>query len=192
MPVNLVKIDMPFTVMSQEADTDYLLTRLIHSFGMAFHPRAGYFAQMACEKYLKALTIQNSGVFADNTHKLLELSKLCEPYDPYFSAEETKRVLGQFDMFDQVGRYGGVAKFDPLSKGKRVGGVVMTASPVLQVAGAALWTSKHLDDLDGFVFTVREKLDFVKIKWGDRFRQILESEDPMKEVLIYDNRYFKG
>jgi hypothetical protein len=54
------------------------------------------FAQMTCEKYLKALTVQNSNEYADNSHKLLELEKLCEQGDPNFAVAETSRLLEFF------------------------------------------------------------------------------------------------
>lgn len=97
-------------------------------------------------------------------------------------------------MFDQVGRYGGAARFDPLSKGKVVGGVKVTKAGGVEIRGTAFWTPKHLDDLDGFVFKVRSQLDFVKIKWGDHFQQLLArpDADPWKGVLTKGNRYFKA
>ena len=156
---------------------------------------------MACEKYLKALTIQNDKQYAE-THSLLDLASLCEPYDSYFAEAETKRVLEQYDMFDQVGRYGGAAKFDPLSKGKSVGGQTLVKGPGVEIAGAMIWTAKHLDDLDGFVFKTRSLLDHASVKWGDGLKDILgdgtglmagtwEFPVPIKEILTFKNRHFK-
>jgi ISXO2-like transposase domain/HEPN domain len=102
----IVKTDMPFPVFAMEADTDYLLARLINFLGGSFHSRAGFFAQQACEKYMKALSVQRDGSYAE-THKLLDLATICEPYGTFFSETETKRILEQFDIFDQIGRYGG-------------------------------------------------------------------------------------
>jgi HEPN domain-containing protein len=200
MALKIVQADMPFPVMSMEADKDYLLARMIHFTGGGFHSRVGYLGQMACEKYLKALTIQNEKMYAE-THGLLALAGLCEKYDAYFAEAETKRVLDQFDMFDQVGRHGGAAKFDPLSKGKSVGGMTMVKSLNVQIAGAMIWTSKHLDELDGFVFRTRGMLDHEKVKWNDGLRDILGEGKgllaggwkfpvPPKKILTYQNRYF--
>jgi HEPN domain-containing protein len=57
MAPKLVKTEMPFWSFSKEADTDYLLARMINFLGAGFHSRAGFFAQQACEKYMKALMI---------------------------------------------------------------------------------------------------------------------------------------
>jgi HEPN domain len=126
-----------FPIFSTEADTDYLLARLIHFSGSSFQGRAGYFAHQACEKYLKALSVQMDGSYRES-HKLLELAKLCEPYGSFFVDTETLRILRQFDVFDQVGRYGAAANYDPVSKGQvSVGdGIVFKPSPDLEIAGA--------------------------------------------------------
>jgi HEPN domain-containing protein len=99
-----------------EAHHDYLLARLVSFLGGSFHSKAGFFGQQACEKYLKALSVQHSKLYLD-THKLPKSAIPCQPYGPFFSEKETLRILEQFDIFDQIGRYGGAAKFDPLSKG---------------------------------------------------------------------------
>ena len=200
MAPNMTKTDKQFPVFSREADKDYLLARHIHFLGAHFFDRAGFFAQMACEKYLKALTIQNSGTYADNTHNLPYLASLCEPYDAYFSEAETKRVLEQFDMFVQVGRYGGAAKFDPLSKGRSVGGVKATAGPGVEIAGLAMWSPKYLDDLDGFVFRVHSMLDYSKSTFANILKEILAGNPramlwngppPLRDVLSRENRFFR-
>jgi HEPN domain-containing protein len=95
--------DFPFTVFSMEADTDYLLARMIHFLGAGFHSRTGFFAQQACEKYLKAFSVQKTASFLE-THNLRTLAEFCEPHDSYFSEAETCRILEQFDLFDQIGR----------------------------------------------------------------------------------------
>ena len=192
MRLKIIKTDMPFAMMAMEADIDYLLARLIHFSDSHFFARAGYFSQMTCEKYLKALTIQHNGTYASNTHKLLELAALCEPIDPYFGQAETKRVLELFDMFDQLGRYGAAANYDPLSMGKSVGGINIKVGSGTQVAGLMMWESKNLDELDGFVFKARSLLDFKKIKWGDYLQDTLHGKTPWKIALTRSNRYFKA
>jgi hypothetical protein len=58
MPIKIVPTDLPFTAFSMEADRDYLLARMISFLGGGFHSRAGFLGQQACEKYMKALTVQ--------------------------------------------------------------------------------------------------------------------------------------
>jgi HEPN domain-containing protein len=202
-PPKFKRTNMPFTVFSMEADYDYLLARLISFLGGGFHSRAGFFAQQACEKYMKALAVQRNGTYLE-THKLFDLAEKCEPYGTIFSEAETKRILDQFDIFDQIGRYGGAAKFDPLSKGKTVGGRSIKVSPVVQIAGAWIWTPKHLHDLDAFVFHARAFLDFEKAKFGDGIKSVLDNNRaspllalwefpmPLREVLTKNNSYFKA
>jgi HEPN domain-containing protein len=203
MAPKIVKTDMPFPVFSVEADTDYLLARMINFLGSAFYGRAGFFAQQACEKYMKALSVQRDQTYAE-THKLLELAAICEPYDAYFSDKETARILEQFDIFDQIGRYGGAANFDPLSKGSSVGGASLKVAPGVRIAGAWTWTDKHLNDLDAFVFKARLFLDFEKAKFDDGLKSISErnrrslimstwtGKMPIRVVLTKNNRYFKA
>jgi HEPN domain-containing protein len=203
MTSNIVKTDMPFAVFSMEADTDYLLARMIHFLGAGFHARAGFFAQQACEKYLKALSVQRTGTYAE-THNLKDLAALCEPYDPYFSTKETRIVLEQFDLFDQIGRYGGAANFDPFRKGKTVGGTSLKIASGAQMAGAFIWPEKYLHDLDGFVYKARSLLDFAKINFDDGLKSILgrnrhsflmstwKGKMPLRVVLTKANRYFKS
>jgi HEPN domain-containing protein len=198
-----IRIDRPFIVLSKEADYDYLLARLISFLGGGFHSKAGFFAQQACEKYMKALNIQRNGTYLE-THKLLDLAAKCEPDGAFFSEPETKRILEQFDIFDQIGRYGAAANFDPLSKGASVGGVSIKVSPGVEIAGAWIWTPKHLHDLDGFVFQARALLDFEKIKWDDGLKSVMSNNQrsqlvsrwqfpiPLREVLTKQNAYFKA
>jgi hypothetical protein len=193
---------MPFPVFSMEADHDYILARLIHFIGGPFSSRAGYFSQQACEKYLKAMSVQREKAYL-KTHKLRELAKRCEPYGPYFCDKETVRVLEQFDMFDQIGRYGGAAKFDPLSTGLGAGGMTAKVAPSVQVAGSWIWLPKYLQDLDGFVFNARSQLDFAKANFGDGIKSVLSGNAsasslglwrlpiPLHEVLTAQNAYFK-
>ena len=203
MATKLIKTEMPFWMFSKEADTDYLLARMINFLGAGFHSRAGFFAQQACEKYMKALTVQRDGTYLE-THNLKELAALCVPYDPYFALTNTRQILERFDMFDQVGRYGGAANFDPLSTGKSVGGNWMAASPGTDIAGAFIWYQAYLDDLDGFVFKARSFLNFSNASYDDGLKSILErnrrsallvtwsGKEPLRVVLTKGNRFFKS
>lgn len=202
MATKTVQTDMPFYVFSLEADRDYLLARMINFTGAGFHSRAGFFAQQACEKYMKAISVQHTKGYLE-THNLKELAVPCAAHDPYFSSAETIRILEQFDVFDQIGRYGGAANFDPLSKGKTVGGMSLTVSQGVQVAGLFIWSGKHLDELDAFVFKARSLLDFTKVLFDDCIKSILnrnrqnilvstwQGKMPIRVVLTKNNRYFK-
>jgi HEPN domain-containing protein len=94
MATKLIKPDKPFWMFSMEADTDYLLCRMINFLGSSFHARAGFFAQQACEKYMKALTIQDRSEYTE-INNLVELAKFCEPIDPYFAEKNTITDLQQ-------------------------------------------------------------------------------------------------
>jgi hypothetical protein len=202
MASKLINTDMPFPVFAMEADYDYILARLINFVSGPFSGRAGFFAQQACEKYLKALSVQQEKAYLE-THKLRELAAKCESYGAFFSDPETIRILEQFDMFDQIGRYGGAANFDPRSKGIPVGGATLRTSPDVQVAGTWIWTPKYLHDLDGFVFSARALLDYGKAKFGDALKSVLSGNAastslglwklpiPLREVLTLNNAYFK-
>jgi HEPN domain-containing protein len=203
MAAKLTETQKPFWTFTREADTDYLLARMINSLGAAFHSRAGFFAQQACEKYMKALTVEREGGYLE-THKLKELAALCEPYDPYFSETNTKHILERFDMFDQVGRYGAAANYDPLSQGKAVGGNALTIGTEVELAGTFIWFPAWIDDLDGFVFKARSLLDFGRTSYDDGLKSILENNGrsvllvtwagaiPLREVLTRGNRYFRA
>jgi hypothetical protein len=68
MANKIIQTDMPFPVFSMEADTDYLLARLVNFLGSSFHSRAGFFAQQACEKYMKALSVQRDQSYRHAAH----------------------------------------------------------------------------------------------------------------------------
>jgi HEPN domain-containing protein len=201
-PNNPIRTDKPFTVFSIEADHDYLLARMISFLGGGFHARAGYFAQQACEKYLKALSVQHDGMYLE-THKLLELAAFGETRYPFLGHQAAKDDLARFDMFDQVGRYGGVAKYDPLSKGKQVADLKVDVGPGVLIAGAWIWTPRHLRYLDQVVVNMRRRLDFGKANFVDTLQAIMEDDQksffvatwrgpiPLKEVLTRDNFYFR-
>ena len=185
-----ITTEMPFTHLSLEADRDYLLARFISFLGGAFASRAGYFAQAACEKYMKAFTIQEAKHYLGK-HVLLDIADTCLPFDPYFGEPETRRVLQQFDKFEQVGRYGAAVKFDPLS----------ARTPEMQTAGVWTWHQSYLSDLDAFVFKVRNLLRFDGQVGMDMLSAILANDNknyfvatwtgpPLLNVLTVNNRYF--
>ena len=192
MPTRIVTTDFTFAVFTHEADIDYLLARWIHFAGGGFHARAGFFAQQSCELYMKAVMVQGDKRYAE-THKLLELARYCAQYDAFFDEDATKRMLTHFDSFDQVGRYGGAAKFDPQAQ----------RSGSLEVVGVAIWTDVDLDNLDRFVFKARSLLDFDKIGFGDSLKSIQQrnrknpltsmwsGRPPLRVVLTRSNRFFR-
>ena len=193
MAANRVKTDKPFTVFSVEADKDYLLARLIAASGAAFQSRAGYFAHQACEKYLKAFTVQAAGEYLQ-THQLRLLSEACGKFDPYFLEATTLTALGVFDDYEQVGRYGAAANFDP--KAQTTEGV--------QTAGVSVWSSDYVFKLDWFVHNSRAKLDHKTVGYDDGLLSILRGNDKsylagtwkgqpaLRDVLTRANAYFRA
>src|SRR4051812_26056718 len=108
------RTNLPFPAFSSEADTDYLLSRMVHFLGGSFYFRTGFFDRQACEKYMKAPLVQETKSYIP-THKLLELAEACVLLDSYYSDPNTIRILKNFDYFDQVGRYGAASNYDPLA-----------------------------------------------------------------------------
>lgn len=188
----VIKTDFPFSVFSLEADTDYLLARHISFVGAGFTSRAGFFGQQACEKYMKALSVQERRAYLQ-THKLLLLSDFCVDIDPFFARADTKETLRVFDLFDQLGRYGAAAKYDPLAP----------KDSTLSVAGVRVWHEEYRDRLDAFVFYVRGKLKF-EGNFSDSLKAILErnrkdilmgtwtGRPPLRVILTKNNRAFSG
>ena len=189
-PNKITPTDMPFAVFSLEADRDYILARFISFLGAGFHSRAGYLAQAACEKYMKAYTVQEAKHYLAK-HNLLELADTCQHFDSYFGEVETRRILAQFDIFEQVGRYGGGAKYDPLA----------IKTPDIETAGVSIWLGSYLQDLDGFVFKVRGLLKFEQGGRMDMLSAILSGDTrnvlvgtwngpPLMQVLTHNNPFF--
>jgi HEPN domain-containing protein len=184
--------DFPFAVFSHEADQDYLLARMINFLGGGFHSRAGFFAQQACEKYMKAVMVQETRAYIV-THKLLEIAAACATFNSYFAEADTIRILEKFDYFDQVGRYGAAANYDPLAQDKIE----------IKTAGVMVWSDAHLGELDAFVFKARGLLDFTKSSFTDSLKAILgkdrrnvllgtwKAKQPLRVVLTKENRYFR-
>lgn len=186
------KADMPFWAFSREADVDYLLARSLHFTGIAFQGRAGFFAHGACEKYMKAITVQGGEGYIE-THKLLELAKECEKYADHFAEPETVSLLNDLDAFDQVGRYGMAANFDPHAQ----------TNDQFQTAGVMVWRSAYLRGLDKFVYQTRALFDFKNGEGHDLLKSILSNNRqsmmvkewkgrrPLIVVLTKENQYYK-
>jgi len=186
------RTNLPFPVFSDEADSDYILARMIHFLGGGFHSRAGFFAQQACEKYMKALLVQETKSYIP-THKLLDLAAACAALDVYYAETSMLQILRNFDYFDQVGRYGAASTYDPLS---------IDAQEIKSV-GVSIWRGSYINDLDGFVFKTRGKLDFERENYTDSLKSILamdqqnllvaewKGEQPIRVVLTKQNSYFR-
>lgn len=112
MDKNFVKTDKPHSVFSLEADRDYIIARLINFTGAGFASRAGYYSQQALEKYFKAFLVQQiNGYFKE--HDLIKLAEACSKSDTDFSDEVFLKNLEIFNLFIDIGRYGGEASHDP-------------------------------------------------------------------------------
>ncbi len=192
MPPRTIKTDLPFTAFSIEADRDYLLARHLNTLGAGFHSRAGFSCQQACEKYLKAITVQVSSEYLQ-THKLVLLAEACGGIDPFFTQAETRQALQTFDYFEQVGRYGAAANYDPLA----------IKNEEMQTAGVMFWKAEYIQMLDAFVHKTRSLLDFEKVQFSDSLAAILAhnkkdilagtwaGRPPAYVVLTKDNKFFK-
>lgn len=133
---------------------------------------------------------------------LILLAEYCESHHEFLKNTDARKDLETFDMFDQVGRYGGAAKFDPLSKGKSVGDTQFSINPDVQVAGLWMWSNDHLNRLDRIIYNLRGRLNFKTAKIQDGLISILLDDKnhrltgtwqgplPLKEVLTKQNSYF--
>ncbi|MGL5167311.1 MAG: HEPN domain-containing protein [Afipia sp.] len=196
-----IKPDFGPSVFALEADKDYLTARMINSLGQSLGSRAGFFGQQACEKYLKAVSIQFKGEYLE-THQLSVLASHCEDVLPFLTEQAAKDDLSKFDLFEQIGRYGAAAKFDPLSKGKSVGGMDVTIDDQVNVAGMWVWTAAHVEVLDKVVYFIRGHLDFANMPYDDNLHSIVVNNErnllvstwngppTIYDVLTTGNSYF--
>lgn len=159
-----MSVPWPFTTFSFEADRDYILARWIAFAGGGFQSRAGFHAHQACEKYLKALTVQAAGNYL-HTHRLSELASFAAHHHPAMDAPAAKADLARFDSFEEVGRYGAASRYDPLSKAASTSGVT--------VAGLWQWDSSYVHALDQVVFNMRRYLNHAAANVPDSFALVL-------------------
>lgn len=188
----MIKTDKPHSVFSLEADRDYIIARLVNFAGSAFSSRAGYYSQQALEKYFKAYLVQESGQYPKD-HNLLELAKQCSRFHKDYAEKNFLNGIKMFNDFMDVGRYGGEASHDPHAK----------ITKEFRTAGVVVWSGSNIKMLDGLVFKVRSKLDFVKIKFSDSLKAILEDDSTnylvqtwklpikLRDILTTENNYFK-
>lgn len=190
--VKTEKSDTP-AIFLVEADHDYIIARLISFTGLGgFSRRAGYFAQQALEKYLKALSVQLGGEYL-KSHNLKDLAAHCAQFDTDFTEKELIEHLTIFDDFTEVGRYGGAASYDPHA----------IKTPEIQSWGASSWHEEYRALLDGLVFFIRGKLDTDKMGFTDSLQAILKEDQAnllvgswqlptkLREVLTAGNTHFK-
>lgn len=186
-----VTTNLPWQAFGMEADRDYLLARWIHSSGGTFHSRAGFFAQQACEKYMKAEMVKSTGAFL-KTHRLHKLADECATRDPMFNHKKLREAITVFDDFAELGRYGGFA-------GKNHANVEV--DPGVEVVGAYMWRSSDIRLLDEFAFNIRRKFEYAADRFPDQFAAIIEGRDCMlsdqwrgqpslKDVLLTQNPLF--
>jgi hypothetical protein len=120
------------------------------------------------------------------------LAGSCLPFNEYFGEQRTKEILELFDKFEQVGRYGAAAKYDPLAR-KEEG---------IETKGVMVWHVQYVLLLDEFVYKVRSMLNFNKKPGMDTLRRILSGDKnspletgwkgpPLIQVLTASNNYFK-
>ena len=188
----IVETDKPFPIFSIEADKDYLLARAMNFAGSLFHGRAGYCAHQACEKYLKALSLQAAKRYLES-HVLPDLGAFCEHQYDRLKEPIVQETLKLFDKYEQVGRYGAAANFDPQAQ---MQGPVVTA-------GVMIWVGASLQRLDRLVFEMRSLLDFSEFPGQDGLKAILDRDKtnfvgkgwnlrpPLRVILTKDNKYFK-
>lgn len=144
-----IQTTKPFTVFSMEADTDYIVARLVNFAGPAVATRAGYFSQQALEKYLKAYLVQEKSEYP-KIHSLIGLAKQCSKLSPDFSDPDFIRKIEIFNDFTEVGRYGGEASYDPHAM----------STDNITTAGAMTWSDSNIKILDELVYEIRDKLIF--------------------------------
>lgn len=188
----MIKTDKPHSVFSFEADKDYIMARLVNFAGSAFSSRAGYYAQQALEKYLKAFLVQESKQYP-KSHDLFELAKYCLEFNDNFSNKEFLDSMKIFNDFIDLGRYGGEASYDPHAK----------TTKNFETAGVVVWFESNIRILDALVFNIRSKLDFAKIRFADSLQAIIEGDKKnyfvgtwklpikLRDILILGNNYFK-
>lgn len=191
--VVIVETDKPFWFFTDEADTDYLAARLLTFCGIPMWSKAAYHSHQALEKYIKAFLVQEAQSFPE-VHNLKVLREFAEKHSALFGQQEIKELLKKFDDFEQVSRYGGLAKYDPIS----------TSNESFTLAGGFIWSDANLKDLDMLVFNIRKLINFSEKPTLDAINELLKnnpsasivkdwrlSKIPIREILISGNDFFK-
>ncbi len=135
-----------------EASRCYFTARYVYLGGMSLLNGSGFFAQGAIEQYLKAviINVDNSKVeevyrLGHNLKKLRQLAFEITA-DDEFNSEKFKTTVEYFDPFDQVGRYGSNANYDPLSH----------SNETLTSTGVIAWQPDYMPHLDYAIMICRQ------------------------------------
>lgn len=176
------------------ADRDYIAARLLNFCGSAMYPQAAYHSQQCIEKYLKSLLLQIDEPFPKE-HKLNQLRILVEKHYPNLFDKNSITLINEFDLPEQVSRYGSFANFDPMSK--KVKGEFETK-------GVFVWQDTYIKDLDTLVYILRGAIDFSKDPQIDNIKLILDGDNKnilangwklkyfsIKDVLTSHNDHYK-
>ncbi len=175
-----------------QADTDYLVSRLLFICGAGFYNLSAYHSQQSLEKYIKAFTVQEEHKYL-MTHDLEELGRTAENYNNYFSLKEVKEQLSLFNVYDQVTRYGAEVTYDPFHKKNKS----------IEIAGMWSFGTNNIKILDRLVYNIRSLLDLNKLKHSDTLQAILKDQTsdmivatwklgiPIKSVLTQSNDFYR-
>lgn len=187
-------------VFAIEAATSYFAARYLYFGGISLMNRAGFLAHSAIEQYLKAIICKYDPTQAQNISKklhhlnrlLVEVHRLTK--DNIFNSIIIKETIEHFDVFDQVGRYGANAKFDPLSKSE---GEILTK-------GVSIMNHDDIKQLD-YIISICRKFVTIKTIHLDIVAQIKAknskssiwlnwnlSEITPDDILKYDNNYYEA
>lgn len=191
--INLIKTDKPFQLFTDQADEDYITARLLTFCGNTMWHIAAYHSHQAIEKYIKSYLVQEKQEYPD-IHNLKILGELAGEINDFFKNEEIKKLLELFDQFEQISRYGGFAKYDPLSN----------KTQNYTIVGGFEWTDSNIKQLDKLVFNIRGLLDFSSKPTLDSLKAILNDDKQIKfvknwklprisikEVLISHNDFYR-
>ncbi|MCX5697502.1 MAG: HEPN domain-containing protein [Candidatus Omnitrophica bacterium] len=192
---NIIKTDRDASLFIDLADKDYLAVRLLFGCGNCFYNLAAYHSQQCLEKYLKAFLVQKTSTYL-KTHNLKELREMAEAHNSYFSKDEVKKALAEFDKYDQVTRYSAEATYDPNSQKNKC----------FEIKG--VWSFGlgfgNIRTLDKLVYEIRSLMDFDKLKGRNNLKDIFKEEKnnsfimcwklpiPIKRVLTIENDYWGG
>jgi hypothetical protein len=182
-----------------EAARSYFAARYIYLGGMSIRNKAGYLAHSTIEQYLKAIICKYDPLQAKEiSKKLHNLTNLLPTAhkatnEVIFTSSNMREIVSHFDSFDQVGRYGANAKFDPLAKiGKGI-----------DTKGVWVMAPYSIQKLDYIVMICRKyvriapiHLDVVaqikaKNKRSEVWKNWILEEISPDDVLCYDNEFLK-
>jgi HEPN domain-containing protein len=181
--------------LRDDADEAYLSARLLNLAGL--HTKSAYMAHLAVELYLKLLIAETRKLtlkdLREMGHDLKDLLKQCRDSLNDKEIESLRPLIEEFDDYDQVGRYGPNATFDP---NKKKGQGFMTRGGIVQ--------DNYLHKLDRIVAVLRSKVSAATSNQGDRTIENIKSrnakhainqdwklETPASAVLSTDNDQYQ-